>query len=68
MTDHLGTIRFGATSGFVGTNPETAANFCIALRSGGISVIVKGRFPRMYGPPLDCKSTRKSYKTSLLVG
>jgi hypothetical protein len=31
---------------FVGTNPENAANFCIARRSGGISAIVSGRLPR----------------------
>ena len=31
---------------FVDTNPEHAANFCIARRSGGISWIVSGRLPR----------------------
>ena len=31
---------------FIGTNPENAANFCIARRSGGISAIVRGRIPR----------------------
>jgi len=34
------------TLSFVGTNPENAANFCIARRSGGISAIVSGRLPR----------------------
>jgi hypothetical protein len=31
---------------FVGTNPENAADFCIARRSRGISAIVAGRLPR----------------------
>jgi hypothetical protein len=31
---------------FVGTNPENAANFCTARRSGGISAIDRGKLPR----------------------
>jgi hypothetical protein len=41
--------RFGQqvnTRAFVGTNPENAANFCIARRSRGISAIVSGRLRR----------------------
>ena len=34
------------TRAFVGTNPENAASFCIAGRSGEISAIVSGRLPR----------------------
>src|ERR1019366_4750973 len=34
------------TSALVGTNLGNVANFCIDRRSGGISAIVGGRFPR----------------------
>ena len=34
------------TAAFVGTNPENAANFCVARRSAAISEIVRDRLPR----------------------
>ena len=36
FADDPGTTPFVDTRAFVGTNPENAANFCIARRSGGI--------------------------------
>ena len=31
------------TNAFIGTNPENAADFCVARRSGGVLAIVSGR-------------------------
>ena len=45
-SDDSGTPSFLDRRAFVGTNPENAANFCIARRSRGISAIVNGRLPR----------------------